>query len=254
MYWFTKALSVLILPHGLLVLSMLAALALLAAGRQRAAMWLLAVTAGLVYALSISPTMDALVTPLERRYPYPAPEELKCDAIVVVGGGLIGRAVSPGGPPALSPASAERVAVGFQLWRQLRRPVLLSGGDSWDFDTPEATAMAEAMIALGVPESALALEWWSRNTYESALNAKASAEAFGWQSLCLITSAYHLPRTVRTFRHAGLSVVPVPAGAWASDGRYGWTSVVPALEHLQASTLALREYLALAWYGLRYGI
>ena len=60
MYWVTKALSVLILPPALLVFVIRAAMALLAYGRQRTAMILLGVTAGIVYVLSISPTMDAL--------------------------------------------------------------------------------------------------------------------------------------------------------------------------------------------------
>jgi uncharacterized SAM-binding protein YcdF (DUF218 family) len=254
MYWMTKALSVLILPPALLVFVMLAAMALLAAGRQRMAMALLGVTAGVLYLLSISPTMDALMAPLEGRYPYPAREQLVCDAIVVTGGGLTGRAGAEGGRPALSPSSAERIAATYQLWRQLRVPILLSGGDSWDFQTPEASAMAEALLALGVPESALVLEWWSRNTYENAQNAQAVASTFGWGPLCLVTSAFHLPRSVRAFRAAQLSVVPIPAGGWTSAGGYTWTGFVPALDHLQGSTLALREYLALAWYRLMYGI
>jgi uncharacterized SAM-binding protein YcdF (DUF218 family) len=158
------------------------------------------------------------------------------------------------GSPDLSPASAERVSAAYRLWRQLDRPILLSGGAPWDFDLAEATVMAEAMTALGVPESALVLEWWSRNTYENAQRSKEVTEAFGWRSLCLVTSAFHLPRAVRAFREAGLTVVPVPAGGWASGGGYDWASFVPALNQLHASTLALREYVALVWYRWWYGV
>ena len=150
MYWMTKALSALILPPALLVVVMLAALALLAMGRRRTAMWLLGVTAAFVYVLSITPTMDLLVSPLERRYPYPAAQELSCDAIVVTGGGLVGRAGPAGGLPALSPAGAERISVAYRLWRQLRRPLLLSGGDSWDFDAPEAAPVSDKSVREGM--------------------------------------------------------------------------------------------------------
>jgi uncharacterized SAM-binding protein YcdF (DUF218 family) len=254
MDWVTKTLTVLILPPALLIVLMLAAMALLAVERRRGAMTLLGMTAAILYGLSTGPVSDGLTAPLERRYPVPAEESLDCDAIVVTGGGLTGRAGPKGSVPALSYASAERIGAAYRLWRRLRRPVLLSGGEAWGVQASEAAVMAEALIALGAPESDLMLEWWSRDTYENALHSKSAAAAFGWRSVCLVTSAYHLPRAVRTFRHMGLAVVPVPAGGYSTGGDYGWTSFIPVFERLQASSLALREYLALAWYRLRYGI
>jgi uncharacterized SAM-binding protein YcdF (DUF218 family) len=254
MYWIAKALSMVLLPPGSVVLAIVSALVLLVLGRRRLAVLLLAVSAALLYALSITPVMDALIGPLEGRYPDPAERAGECDAIAVMGGGLIERTTPDGSRVLLSHTSAERVNVAFRLWRDVRRPILLSGGNSWDFPAPEAAVMADTLEALGVPASDLSVEWWSRNTYENARFGKAVADAFGWKRLCVITSGYHLTRTVRAFRAAGLDVLPVPADLWASAGAYSWRSLIPAVDHLHGSTVALREYLALAWYRLHYGI
>jgi len=254
MYWIIKALSMALLPPGLIVLAIVIALVLLVTGRRRIASAILGASAALLYALSISPVTDFLISPLERRYPDPAAHTQQCDAIAVMGGGLIERGSAEGRKPVLSRTSGERVNIAFRLWREARRPILLSGGDSWSFTVPEATIMASTLEALGVPESDLSVEWWSRNTFENARFGKATAEAFGWKKLCVITSGYHLTRTVRSFRAAGMEVVPVPADPWASSGDYSWRSLIPAADHLHGSTIALREYLALAWYRLHYGI
>jgi uncharacterized SAM-binding protein YcdF (DUF218 family) len=254
MYWIVKALSVVLLPPGLIVLAIVLALVLLATGRRRSALVLLAGSAGLLYALSISPVTDALIGPLENRYADPGARTLECDALAVLGGGLIQRASPEGALAVLSHTSAERVNTAFRLWREAHRPILLSGGNTWDFDTPEAIIMAGTLEGLGVPASDLSVEWWSRNTFENARFGKASADAFGWKKLCVITSAYHLTRTVRAFRAAGMEVVAVPADVWASAAAYSWRSLIPAAGHLHGSTLALREYLSLAWYRLHYGI
>jgi uncharacterized SAM-binding protein YcdF (DUF218 family) len=248
--WLTDSLTALALPPVLALELMGAALVLLRLGRHRGAAAILAVALAILYLPSTTPVRDALLAPLERQHTLPPPEQTACDAIVVAGAGVAAPAPpGSGAPPVLSPVSAERVLTAFGLWRRLRVPLLLSGGGEF----AEAPAMAEVLAGLGVPDSALVLEWWSTTTYESARHSQAAADAFGWRTLCLVTSAWHMPRAARVFRQAGLRVVPVPAALADRSPGTGWLAWVPRADVLHASTLALREYLALAWYRLRYG-
>jgi uncharacterized SAM-binding protein YcdF (DUF218 family) len=249
----TKTLTALILPPALLLVLLLAALVLLRLGRHRAAAALVATAAGVLYLLSIAPVRDFLAGPLERQFAYPVAEQWICDVIVVLGGGAAAHDTQEGALPALSSASTERVLTAFALWQHIRVPILVSGGGAWESAAPEVPAIAGVLAGLGVPDSNLSLEWWSRNTIENAIHTKAASEAFGWERLCLVTSAWHMPRAARAFRSLDLDVVPVPAGLRGPSTGGGWLGWAPSLDSLTLSTRALREYFALVWYRIRYG-
>lgn len=270
MLWIAKGLGWLLLPPGIFVLSIAASLALLAAGWRRTAAALLAATGCALYLLSIAPVSHALLRPLERHHPLPSAAGLRCDAIAVMGGGVMGGGAALDAQPqedagpalalpaeTLSGSGLARAMTGWRLWRRLGVPLLLSGGNTWDGAATEADALAATLREWGVPGSDLVPERRSRNTFENAREAKRIVEERGWRSLCVVTSAYHLPRTVRAFRHFGIETVPVPAEGPARDGAFSafsWKAMVPMAEHLSGSAAALREYLAFAWYRLRYGI
>lgn len=252
MSWLTSSLTALALPPLLILWLLAAALGFLAVGRRQIAATAVGIAIVTLYLLSIPAVMNMLVWPLESRYAQPGAEQLDCDAIVVAGGGTFGKAAE-GRAPRLTAASMERVVTAYQFWQGFRLPILVSGGIGAAGEVPEASAMADVLISLGVPESSLALEWWSQNTYEIAVLTRSTASAYGWNTLCLVTSALHMPRAVRSYRGAGLTVVPVPAPPWSSAAGFGWKTVVPDLDALAIATTALQEYLALAWYRVRYG-
>mgnify|MGYP001566882096 FL=1 len=67
----------------------------------------------------------------------------------------------------------------------------------------------------------------------------------------LVTSAFHMRRSVMAFGKAGVAVTPVPSGFQTWIGKpTGWTDYMPSAATLLRSTIALREYLALAWFGI----
>lgn len=253
--WTAKAIGWLILPPGTFVWLLAAALLLIWAGRRRAAAVLVAISLLGLYGLAIPPVSDALLAPLEGHYADEPLAVERCDAIAVMSGGLT-RGPDPGGPPALSGSSLKRTLAGWRLWRRLGVPLLLSGGNTWDVAWPEAAVMAETLRELGVPDGEIVVEPRSRNTFENAREARVEAETHGWLTLCLVTSAYHLPRTHRAFRAAGLDTVPVPTDFRGTPGGAGdiWKRLVPTAGTFAGSVSALREYVAFVWYALRYGV
>ncbi len=72
---------------------------------------------------------------------------------------------------------------------------------------------------MGIAPDRLILEERSRNTDE---NAERTAELLGSQggTVVLVTSAFHMPRSVGLFRSAGIEVVPWPVD-YRSAGTQG---------------------------------
>lgn len=191
----------------------------------------------------------------------PLPQQV--DAIVVLGGGMEGRYEGVRTLPDLND-SADRLWVGARLYKQgVSERMVLSGGmfASDALKEPEAPAMQFFMQDMGVPTSALMLEQRSRTTYENALfthelllqGADSSAATFT-PTVALVTSAFHMGRSVLWFEKAGFKVYPVRADVRViPDQRQFWEHL-PKPQALDESTMAIKEYLGRlqlrvsAWY------
>lgn len=66
----------------------------------------------------------------------------------------------------------------------------------------------------------------------------------------LVTSASHMPRTMRTFRNAGLEAIPYPT-EFQVFGDYGWDDWLPNADNLVTVQTAAKEYLGLVYYAVR---
>ncbi|MDZ7876652.1 MAG: YdcF family protein [Saprospiraceae bacterium] len=97
----------------------------------------------------------------------------------------------------------------------LVKKLLISGGDGKLLrnKTSEALRATPFLLSMGVRESDILLESNSRNTHENALFSKQLLESQGIKTrkILLITSAYHMPRSIGCFRRVGLQVTPFPA-------------------------------------------
>jgi len=67
----------------------------------------------------------------------------------------------------------------------------------------------------------------------------------------LVTSAYHLKRSVMSFEKVGLEVIPFPASfkTWP-DKEYRWNAYLPG--DFTKASIAIKEYLGLVFYQLVY--
>lgn len=84
------------------------------------------------------------------------------------------------------------------------RLIIASGGDySFQNGCNELTAMRDALMAQGIPESAILLDYDGLRTLRSILNAKES----GYNRLTIISQKYHNERTIWLAEHYGIEVV-----------------------------------------------
>jgi len=142
--------------------------------------------------------------------------------------------------------------------------ILLSGGEiAWinDGSSTPAQDMANILVDIGVPESALILENESQNTYENALMAKEILSELEIDQILLVTSALHMPRAVALFEKQGFEVIPLPvdysvtenepidgnAGSWANR----MLKIIPSASNIALTTSALKEYLGMLIYTLQ---
>jgi len=186
---------------------------------------------------------------LETRYAIPA--EPAGDVIVLLGGGVYGAADDLTGTGFPSEETLPRIVTAARLQKRLDVPVVVSGGKVFGHSATEAPVAGRVLADLGVPPGKIVLEGRSRDTSENARYTKEVLDAMRARRPLLVTSAFHMRRSVMAFRKAGIAVTPVPSGFRTWAGRLtDWTDYMPSSAALLHSTIALREYLALAWLGI----
>jgi SanA protein len=101
-----------------------------------------------------------------------------------------------------------RVAAAAELYRAGRVRGLLLSGDNGTRGYNEPEDMRDALLALGVPESALKLDYAGFRTLDSVARAR---KVFGQERLTIITDAFHAGRAVFLARHYGIDAVAFPS-------------------------------------------
>lgn len=177
---------------------------------------------------------------LESRQPLPP----RVDAIVVLGGGLEGRFGGVRSLPDLNDSS-DRLWMGARLYKQgLADRMVLSGG-VFEADPrleAEAHGMKVFMTDMGVPDQALLIEGASRTTVENALRTR-DLLGVDAKHIALVTSAFHMGRSVLWFEKAGFTVYPVRSDIRVLPNQRKFWEWLPKPQALDESTMAIKEYL-----------
>ena len=245
----SKLVWALLAPGTLLFLIAVASLAL-----QRrspaASRLLLAAVVLVIGSLVLSPVGAWLLRPLESRFGIPSLQTTPVTGIIVLGGALDAAASMRTGTPVLND-SAERLTAFATLARRFPSARLVFTGGSGDLRAPEAREADEVrglLDALGIDLSRIVFERDSRNTFENAEQSRDLLRPKPDETWLLITSAWHMPRAVGCFRHAGWNVIAYPVDFRSySDDR--WLSF-QADQQLDMASTALREWLGLFSYWL----
>lgn len=103
---------------------------------------------------------------------------------------VLGNAVNKGGRP--NPCLRSRVAAAADLYHAGKVPKLVVSGGTDSDGSNEARHMKAIAVELGVPESRIATETKSENTYENILFS--SIPLTGNTSVVLVSADYHLKR------------------------------------------------------------
>jgi uncharacterized SAM-binding protein YcdF (DUF218 family) len=193
-----------------------------------------------------------LITPLESRFVRSA-EPAHIDGIVVLGGGMDGEVNTVRHGWEFNQSGDRMVeALRLALTHPEARVLIAAGPAALALfeQEPEAYAAKRFFVAFGIAPDRLILDDKSRNTEENAQFARALAGDQPGQTWLLVTSAFHMPRSVGLFRKAGFPVIPWPADYLASGAEGIRIKPDQSPENIAVSSIALREWVGLLGYKL----
>ena len=240
----SKLIGALLRPDTWIVISLAVMVFALIKNRRRLALMTVSITLTLLFALSILPLGDLLLQPIERTYAAQPPLD-RVDGIVVLGGGEDARASAYWDQMQLNEGGERYTAVLALARRFPQARVLFTGGSGALSDlagivTSEAVMAERFFLDQGIAPGRLLLEDQSRNTAENARLSLALAAPAPGETWVLVTSAFHMPRAMRSFNAAGWTgLVPWPVDYRTSSftDRIGWNLT----RNLQVLTTAIRE-------------
>lgn len=246
---FSKVAWVVLSPTMLLsLLVILGTLFLLAGYRQRALKVLLPTS--LIYlSLMVMPVGDWLIQPLEKRIQPPQQLPSTIDGIIVLGGGEDIATTISWQQPQTGEAGDRYFGVAYLAGKYPQVPVIFTGGNnSLRFDAGETPAQLNRQLLtwVGIDEQRLIIEPQSRNTHENFLRLKTVLPKRNGLYL-LVTSAYHMPRTIGVAEKQGVTVIPYPVDyrSQKADMRKINFALYEQLEKLET---AWREWVGLTAY------
>jgi uncharacterized SAM-binding protein YcdF (DUF218 family) len=234
-----------VIPPGVLIVFCLC-VALFARKKLR---MLLAFLAFFIYAVSIGPVAEMFIAPLEKAYAQPSVNEIReCDVYVVLGGGVNTKAPTLDGKGMPEGDALFRVMAAFRLYLFSRKPIIISGGDYLGRES-EAEVTRRFLLGLGVKPDDLILESRSTDTYENARYTHEICEKYSFRRVLLITSAYHMKRSVMLFRKLLGPVIPYPAG-FKAQGSIDFLHLLPDASTMAITASALKEYIGILFYKI----
>jgi uncharacterized SAM-binding protein YcdF (DUF218 family) len=249
---FSKVLGFFAIPSNFIIVSGLLGALLLWTRFARAGRRLAIGSLILLALLGLSPIGNALILPLEQRFPRWDTSRGAPDGIVILGGAITPDVSTARSEVALNEA-AERITAAVQLARRYPNLRVLFSGGSAALVFQEGTEGEFALRLLedlGLAPERIIIEDKSRNTVENAVYSRLLAQPKPNERWLLLTSAYHMPRSIGVFRKAGFSVEAYPVD-WRTRGVGDVLRPFATLgDGLRRTDTAVREWVGLFVYWI----
>jgi len=221
--------------------------------RRKLALATSAITFTALVTLAILPLGSLLLQPIEQSFPTNPPLS-RVDGIIVLGGGENARASACWDQVQINEGGERYTAALALAHRFPEARVLFTGGSGALRDlmgdiNSEASMAGQSFNDLGVAPERLLLEGQSRNTAENARLSLAPAQPAAGEIWVLITSAFHMPRAMRSVEAAGWSnLVPYPVDYRISGfaNEIGWNLT----RNLLVLNIAIREKVGQLAYSM----
>jgi uncharacterized SAM-binding protein YcdF (DUF218 family) len=141
--------------------------------------------------------------------------------------------------------ASDRFIQGVILQRTGRvKDLLISGGNgNLSFSTfREATWVKLQLQAVKVPDSCILIEANSRNTMENAAYSKTLLLKHGRPGpYILVTSAFHMRRSMMIFKKKGVDVIAYPCNYLAGTGDFSLWDLQPSADAMSKWSLYIKE-------------
>ena len=235
-------------PSNFILFLLIGGLVLSLSRWRRFGRLLVVIAAILLLGTGLGPTGNLLFGPLETRFPMVSDFDAPPAGIVVLGG-AVDTVISERHGVAVLAEAGERITEAVALARRYpAAKILLSGGRPAILpgELREADTTVELLESLGIARERLIVENNSANTWQNAVFSLKVVQPQPGETWILITSAYHMPRTMGVFRKAGWSGIRAyPVDFRTTGDAAPFTSVSKGLRY---TDIAVREWIGLAAY------
>jgi uncharacterized SAM-binding protein YcdF (DUF218 family) len=198
-----------------------------------------------------SPLGNALLWPLENRFPAWNPARGGSpDGIIVLGGTISAEIVRTRGTLGLDEA-AERFVASLQLANRYPKARIVFAGGNADLlvrGGDEASVAIHEYEEFGVAPNRLFAERRSRDTFENVLFSRQVANYRPGERWLLVTSAAHMPRAIATFRAVGFPVEAYPVDYQTTGLPEDFLPSTMPSRGLQLTDAAAHEWIGLLAY------
>jgi uncharacterized SAM-binding protein YcdF (DUF218 family) len=240
-FWFIAS------PDNFIIL-LFAISALLIAKKSKWGMRLLCTSLVLACTILFFPVADILLRPLEKRFPIPTQLPAKIEGIIVLGGAERGDLGIQWQQAQFNHAAERMMSIPALAKRYPDAKIVFTGGSGSLLHPQDVSlsAIEQWFIEQGV-EGRVLWEKKSRNTYENALLTEALLQQVPKGRWLLVTSAFHMPRSMGIFEKRGWNVIAYPVDFYSKtadglrlDPKY-WM-------HIRDLNFTLKEWIGLIVY------
>ncbi len=250
-FYASKIVWLLLAPTNLLIFIAMIGVGFLFIKFVRTAKILVAISVLGLFLGAFSPVGSWVLKPLEQRFPQVT--EIDPDTfegIIFLGGSTDVHLTRRYGEPALN-EGAERLFKMIEFARRFpEKTIVFAGGGGLGHDYPGAISREADVAKLvlertGIETGQIIFERESHNTWQNAVNVRAILNPAQDSRWLLVTSAFHMPRSVGVFRQAGFNVIAYPV-----DFRLGGYADSLVSNQTGATRLARLDLAVHEWIGL----
>lgn len=232
------------LPPGIFIVAFVVVAILLWKKQERNFAKVLAGIMIALYLLSTGVVSEFLLGSLENR--YEPPSELVGDAVIMLGGGATADTTDVDGQGNLGGSAANRLLATARLQKKLDVPIILSGGQVYSDSGREAQIAKRMLLSLGIPAEKILIEDQSLNTKQNAEYVHKLLNEYGYNKPILVTSAFHMERSVINFHKENIDVVPYPTDYMVNKKHvFHYNKLAPSAGALYGNYIFLQEWLGI---------
>jgi len=184
---------------------------------------------------------------------YVIPQNPQGDVIILLGERVDSYVPGIFGIGTPSGTTLSRMLAAARLQMKEDIPIIVSHGKDYKSSVSKGSIIKRYLVEFGIPSSKIILEERSRNTFENAKYSIELCTKNEFKAPILVTSAYHMKRSILSFNKLQKKVTVYPAHFLSWENRkYSWESFLPKNKNLKNSSIALKEYLGVVFYNLFY--
>ncbi|MDD2454103.1 MAG: YdcF family protein [Synergistaceae bacterium] len=205
----------------------------------------------LLYVLSVPFSAKAFLNILEGQFSTACPKTGEKPVVLVLAGGIWSMETEDR-MFAMSAETLQRFAAGAEIAEKLDAPLLYSGGYPEKASEKQIAEMAVRTARSIRYDGSLIVEGRSRTTWENLLFSSEIISGEAFSDVVLVTSAFHLKRSMRAAKRflGNIQVHPAASGRLEGAGAVTAMDFLPSPSGLRNTSLALRELIGLAAYDL----